>query len=274
MSIILLSRLSDSSGRAVARDLAAKLDYECLDEEVFQEASAASGLPVGQIKRALSEPPTLFGMRAASRRRCLIHFKAALAEHLLRDRVVYHGPFGCWIVSGVSHALTARIHASLDDRVAVRSSRDGSSPDEARRAIQREDRGRLALARELFSGDDDDVGRFDLILNTSQVDPGSAVDVIAETVGLRRFQPMTYSVGCLQDLALARRLEARLVDLDPRVEVSADAGQVRIRTQLSGGLAKRRFAEIERRALALEGVSAVQIQNVGDLFSAIAGRLR
>ncbi len=274
MSLILLSRLSDTPGKAIAHQLAEKLGYECLDEEVVEQTASEADLSADLVRRALSEPPSLLGMRSAVRRRCLVRFRATLATRLLQDKVVYHGPFGGWVIRGVSHALTVRIHADAADRAAARSRKTGLDLAQARKIIQREDRGRLALVRELFEGDDDDVGRFDLVVNTSQVDPESAVDLIAETAGMRRYQPNSYSQRCLQDLSLAHQVEARLVDLDPKVAVEVDGGHARIRTQLNGAAAKRRFAEIERRALDLQGIRAVQIQNVGDLFSAIAGRLR
>jgi hypothetical protein len=198
---------------------------------------------------------------------------AVLAKKLLDDNVVYHGPFGQVLVTGVSHVLKVRIVAQLEDRVANKVKREGGlSAAEAERAILREDRERLQLAKQVFNLDDDDAALFDLVINTSQVDVDTASDIITGTVKLKRYQPMTYSVRCMENFELSARARAHLIDLDPNVLVEADNGKVRIRTRGGGWSTRKKVSEIRQRTANLEGVKSVDVEAVEDTLGRNAMR--
>ncbi len=186
--------------------------------------------------------------------------------------VVYHGPFGHILIPGVSHVLKVRIFAQREDRVATKVKREGAavSAGGVEKALLREDKQRSALAKLVFNVDDDDANLFDLVINTSQVDAATAADIIAGTVKLKRYQPMTYSVRCMENLELSLRIRASLIDLDPDLVVEADNGNVRVRTRARG----KKLTEVRQQADALEGVKSVEIEAVEDSFGRIAGGLR
>jgi cytidylate kinase len=244
------------------------LGYECIDQEVFRDAAAVSGIDESKLSRAFREPPSFFGMSETARRRSIAHVAAALARHMLKDNVIYHGSFGHLLIPGVSHVLKVRIYAQREDRVAARTRCDGEADSGgAEKALRREDRERQALAKMVFEVDDEDTDLFDLVINTSQVDVDTAVAIIASTAKLKRYQPMTYSMRCMENLELSLRAKASVVDLDPAVVVEADGGNVRIRTRCGRG---RRLAEVRRRAAELEGAKSVEIDTVKDSFGRIA----
>jgi cytidylate kinase len=274
MPIIIISRLSYTSGEAIAHGLASRLGYECLADEVFPEAASRSGIPVGKLRQALEEAPSLFGMAPSARKRLIAHLQAALLRRLLPDNVVFHGPFAHCLVQGISHVLKVRVFAHVQDRVALKVKQEGGSTREAGKAIVATDRARLLLAKLAFGVDDDDPSLFDLVLNTSQVDPETAIGLIAETVGHKRYQPMTYSQKCLENLELSQRARAALVDLDPEVVVQAESGQLRIRTRSAGRGKARRLAQIRERVATLSGVSGVEVETVADLLDHLTGSFR
>jgi hypothetical protein len=193
---------------------------------------------------------------------------------LLPDNVVFHGPFAHCLVQGISHVLKVRVFAHVQDRVALKVKQEGGSTREAGKAIVATDRARLLLAKLAFGVDDDDPSLFDLVLNTSQVDPETAIGLIAETVGHKRYQPMTYSQKCLENLELSQRARAALVDLDPEVVVQAESGQLRIRTRSAGRGKARRLAQIRERVATLSGVSGVEVETVADLLDHLTGSFR
>jgi cytidylate kinase len=273
VSSITISRLSYTSGRAIAHNVATALGYELADQEVFQSASSAWGIPEAKLLRAFQEAPAFFGMSASTRKRLIPLVSAELAAKLLKDDVVYHGPFGHVLVTGVSHVLKVRIFAQLEDRVANRVKREsGLSTAEAERAILHADRQRLQLAKEVFNVDDEDAAPFDLVINTSQVDVDTASDIITGTVKLKRYQPMTYSVRCMENLELSLRARAHLVDLDPNVLVEADNGNVRIRSRGGGWSARKKATEMRQRTAVLEGVTSVDVEMVEDTLGRMAMR--
>ncbi len=273
MPCITISRLSYTSGRAIAHNLATHLGYESVEQDVFQDAAAQSGVPEAKLVRALRDPPSFFGISNVARKRAIAYVAAALAKRMLSDNLVYHGPFGHILIPGVSHVLKVRIFAQREDRVAAKAKREGvASAGEVEKALLREDKQRVALSRLVFNVDDDDANLFDLVINTSQVDAGTAVEIIASTVKLKRYQPMTYSVRCMENLELSLRIRAGLIDHDPDLVVEADNGNVRIKTRAGGG--SKKLAEMRQQAATLEGVKSLEVEAVDDSFGRIAGGLR
>ncbi len=275
MSIISISRLSYTSGEAIAHNVSSRLEYNCIDLEVFRDASERSGIPQVKLEKALKETPSLlFGMSLATRKRYVMHIQAALSAHFLEDNVVYHGPFGTHLIEGVSHFLKVRIYAQLEDRITLKVKRDGCSYDEAKRVILRDDRQRLELADILFKADDDNNDPFDLLINTSRMDINTAVEVIAETVKQSRYKPMTYSVRCMEAQELSHRVKSSLVDLDPDIDVQVDSGNVRVRIKAQGWTKKKRISIVRERVSKIEGVKSVEIEAVADIFDRIVGSSR
>jgi len=264
MPCIAISRLSFTSGKAIADKVASQLGYECVDREVFQDAAANSGLTEEKAARALQEPPSFFGMSAASRKRAIAHVSAALARRFRAGDVVYRGPFGHLLIPGISHVLKVRIFATREDRIEAKLEREPAvSAEEAERAIVKDDKYRLKLARLVFNADDDDPNLFDLVVNTSQVDVDTAVDIIAGTAKLKRYQPMTYSLRAMEDCELSLRARASLIDLDPDVSAQAENGRLRLRSRIRSAdrAGKRQLAEMRQRASALEGVEDVEMES-------------
>lgn len=271
MPCITISSLSYASGRTIVHNSATRLGYELIDQEVFQDAARASGLSEAKLLRAFHEAPSFFGVSTAARKRHIAHVSAALAKRLLKDDVIYHGPFGHVLIPGVSHVLKVRVFAQREDRVATKVKRDaGLSVAEAEKALLKEDKQRAALAKQVFGFDDEDTSLFDLLIDTSQVDVDMAVDIIANTVKLQRYQPMTYSVRCLENLELSLRARASLVDLDTEVEVEADNGTVRVRTRVGGGTGKK-LAEMRQRIETLDGVKRIEVEALEHRLRRVSG---
>ncbi len=274
MSIISISRTPYTSSEAIARNVAGKLGYVCLDQEVFEEATAGSGIPPDKLQKAFSEPPSLFGMSLTTRKRCVASVQAGLSARYLDDDVVYLGDFGHLLVHGVSHLLKVRITAQEQDRVAQKAEREDCTTKEAEKQIQKSDKQRAALAKQLFGVEGNDSELFDLVINTSQVDIDTATDIIVDTVKHKRYQPMTYSVRCMQNVELGHRVRAALIDLDPDVDVQAEDGKVRVRIRDAGDGKGKRSEEIEQRAASLAGVEQVEVLAVKDLFDGTSRRGR
>jgi cytidylate kinase len=270
MPIVLLSRWSYTSGTTVAERLCSLLQCESIESEVLAEASTRSGIPRAKLERAFSEPPSFFGMSAVARKVCVAHVQAALSTRLLKDHALYDGPFGVHLIRGVSHVLTVRIQSDLEDRVVLKVQRDGGVPDDARKSIQEQDRHRLALARLLFDADDDNDDVYDVSINTSRIDVNTAVELIVERAKQDRLKPTTYSVACLEEQALAHRVRAALVDLDPGVEVAVHSETVSVRIRAQGLRAKKKISLARQRAAGIEGVGNLKIEQVKDPLARFA----
>jgi cytidylate kinase len=273
MATVIVSSLSYTSGEDIARGAASALGYEYVGEDVYEDASRRSGIPLEKIRKALLGAPSLLGRSTSARRRAFAHVQAAVAERLLKEDVVFHGPFGHLLVVGVSHVLTVRVLAPVEDRVSVKMKSEGCARKEAEKSIAREDALRLSIAGEIFGVSDDDTGRFDLVINTAEADSASSVGIIVETAKQERYKPMTYSIQRMEDIELSCRVRAALVDLDPEVRVEAKKGEVRIRARSSGRSTEKKMGEIRLIAEKQKAVTKVDVEAVSDLVDLIDKRL-
>jgi cytidylate kinase len=249
----------------VAGKVAASLNYEIIDEEVFDDASAVSGIPKDKLLTAFREAPSFFGMSAAIRKRSIAHVSAALAKRFLKDNVVYHGPFGHVLVPSISHVLKVRIIAQRKDRIAAKIEREPNlSETDAEKALLREDKQHVSLAKQVFDVDEDESELFDLVINTSEVDVDAATETILDTAKLKRYQPMTYSIQCIENLELSLRARALLVTDDPDVDVQVENGALRIRTRVR---AEGKHRTMREKAQKLKDVKNVEVDVLGDSLS-------
>ena len=101
-------------------------------------------------------------------------------------------------------------------------------------------------------------GRFDLVINVTQVGPERTANIIVETARDVKFQPITYSVKAMEDQELASRVQAALIDTWPDVTVTARDGEISIKSK---ALKKRkeRGLSVREQVQAMEGVSYVEV---------------
>jgi cytidylate kinase len=274
MSIICISGQPYTSSDAIARQVAARLGYEYVDQEVFAVAADRSGIPLPKLHKAFEEPPSLFGMSSATRKRCIAHVQAAVSSRLLQDNVVYLGSFGHLLIQGVSHVLKVRIAADLDDRIARLTEQEGCSTQEARKQLLRADNQHKALGKLISGMEDEDAKLFDLVISISQTTGEAATETITETVKQKRYQAMTYSLRVMRNLELSHRLKALLSDLDPDADVKTEDGRVQIRSRSSGRGKSKRLDEIRKRAEELDEVHEVTVIPVEDTIDRFADKLR
>ncbi|MHC4401377.1 MAG: cytidylate kinase-like family protein [Planctomycetota bacterium] len=227
MSIITISRGSYSFGKEVAEKVARKLDYECVSRDVLIEASEEFNVPEIKLLHAIRDAPSFFDRFTFEKEKYLAYFRAALLGHFQKGNVVYHGLAGHFLVKDVSHVLKVRILAEMEDRVKAVKEREGmTSEQEALRAVKHIDEARRKWSLHISGIDTNDPSLYDLVIHIKKLSTDDAAEVICHTVGLDRFQPTTESQQAMDDLVLATRVRASLVESYPRVSVTAKVGAV------------------------------------------------
>jgi cytidylate kinase len=274
MPIITISRRAYSRGKEIAEKSAKILDYECVGRKILRAASTEYGVPEEKLYKATHEAPSLLGMSPKTRKKYIAYVKAAFAEYMLKDNIVYHGPAGELLIQGISHLLRVRVTADLEERVALKMQRDGVSEKEARNRIIDIDEQHAKLMRWVYGRDDTDARLYDLVINVSLIGVDKAVDIITGTVRLKKFQPMTYSKKLLKNIELSCRVAAHLVDLDPDVRVRSENGNVHVFAKASGKAKAKNSEIIRERVLSLSNVKTVDVHVSEDLFERIAGQMR
>jgi len=231
MSVVIISGDSYCKREEIAGEAAKALGYACVSREILAEASRRYNVPEEKLEEALKDPSTLLYRFSNTRTRNLTYFQAALTTALSRDNVVYYGEAGHMFVSEVSHILTVRLMADFEDRTASKMEKEGMPEKQARELLLKESEQRKRWFLSIFGLDGMEPGRFDLVINLTQIGPERAASIIVETARDVKFQPITYSVKAMQDQELAGRVRAALIDTYPDVTVATKNGDISIKTK-------------------------------------------
>ncbi len=257
MSVVIISGESHCKREEIAKEVAEALGYVCFSREVLAEASRRYSIPEEKLEEALKNSSTFLYRFSNTRTRNLAYFQAALTAALNKDNVVYCGEAGHVFVSEVSHVLSVRLMADLEERVASKVEKEGMPEKKARELLLKEGEQRQKWFLSVFGVDGMESGQFDLVINVAQIRPERAVNIIVETARDVKFQPITYSVKAMQDQELAGRVRAALIDAYPDVTVTARNGDISIKAK---ALKKQeKITLIRDQVQGMEGVSYVEL---------------
>lgn len=226
MPIITISRGSYSLGKDVAEKLAQRLGYECISRDILLEASDEFNLPEIKLIRALHDAPTVLERFSHGKERYVAYIRSTLFHHMLKDNIVYHGLAGHYFLMDISHALKVRIIANIDDRVKEEMRRENISEEQARYVLKKDDEERRKWGLKIYGVDTKDSKLYDIVLHINTMTVEDAVDILYDMIQKSAFQTTPESLQKIKDFALAAKVNAALIDLAPKVKVTAIDGSV------------------------------------------------
>lgn len=273
MAVVIISAARYSGGGAIADRAAERLGYRLVGREILREAADSYGSSESLLAQAVDGRLAWRPLPSRDRRACLAFIQAALSDHLLEGDCVCHRLAAHLYVTGISHVVKVRVGAPVELRVAEAVRRLGVGEPKARRMIHRLDTRRQRWVSDLYGLDEDEPTSFDLMIDRTDMTIEEAATAIAETALESRFTPMSYSVKQARDQALASKVRAALVPVDPDVKVHADGGAVHIEAS-DLGRRSRKAAAFEERALAVPSVENVEITMIEDVFAKAAVSMR
>jgi len=254
MSIITISRGSYSRGKEVAEKLAQALGYECLSRDILLEASERFNIPEIKLIRAIHDAPSILQRFTYGKEQYVAYIRAALLRHVQKDNLVYHGLAGHFLLRGIPHVLKVRIIADLEDRVGEEMKRENISADEARRILLKDDEERRKWSLKIYGTDTWDPSLYDLLINIKCIKVDEAVDIIKCAVKGSCFQATPEGQSLVDEMSLAARIEAALVQEIPSVKVEVKKGEIFI--SLRGALRedKELMSRVQRLAANIAGI--------------------
>jgi len=274
MSVIIISSDFYKTGQEIAQSAARVLGYKALDRDILGKVASKAGAPEVKLTQALDEGPTFLGLSSKLCHRYLAYIQEATLSELLKDNVVCHGLAAHLYVLGVSHVLRVRVLTDAEKRVQELVSQGALSVNKAKGFLERQKKERRRWSMEAFHLDETDPSQYDLVISLSQIDSDEAVKIIGETVAYRRFQPMTYSIKCMEDLALASRVRSALLERFPDVRVRANRGTLIVETTALRREKQKRAKAIKELAGELPGVEYVEVHVINDIFRQAAESFR
>ncbi|HIQ21866.1 MAG TPA: cytidylate kinase-like family protein [Planctomycetes bacterium] len=245
MAIITISRGTYSGGREVAEKVAQRLGYECLSREVLVEASREFNIPEVKLLHAIRDAPSVLDRFSFGKERYVAYIQTALLEHFQKDNIVYHGLAGHFFVRHVGHVLKVRIVADPEDRIPAMMQREGiTDPDQARRRLDAIDETRRKWSLYLYGIDTHDPALYDLVIHLKDLSTDDAADIICHTIQMPCFQTTPESQQKLEDLLLAARVRATLIERYPRAGVGAHEGVVYIGVEGAGAREEKEIHDV------------------------------
>lgn len=274
MSIISITAGSYSNGRQIAKSVARRLEYEYVDIEIILPlVSSQFGVPESKLARALKEIPSSVGMFSQAKQQYMIYVDTVLSEYLLKNNIVYYGIAGFPVIREISHILKVQIIADLVDRINDKAKQSDVSPQKARKALAREDGRQRKWAETFYNMNISDPSLYDLVINIGHIkndDIENALETIITAVNHTKFQPMTYSLRCANNIAMSCRVRAMLASIDAKMKVKSDEGTVCIYTKAVKKKAEDKVLKIKQKVMKIEGIKHVEVYVDYDLFSSVA----
>ena len=231
MSIITISRGSYSKGKEVAEKVASRLGYKCLSREIILDASDLYHIPEIKMIKAIHDSPTILERFGGTKKAYVAYYQSALAGRVREDNVVYHGLAGHLLLKGIPHVLKVRIIAELEDRVTLEMKRENATRQEALDIIKKDDEERRKWTQSLYGVDPWDSCLYDLVIHIHKFTVDDAVDLICDSAGLSQFKTTKESQRKMNDLALASRIKAFLIEKHFDISVLSEFGNILIYTK-------------------------------------------
>lgn len=281
MPVITICGTPYSPVKEIAEDVARRLGFDCISTDVLHEAAAEFHIPEVKLRRALRDPPSFLDQFTFGKEKRLAFIQAALLDHFREDNVVYHGLAGQYFTREISHALKVRIVGSTEDRVKAVMRREevfaraaralkgiaswwmrhprrrrATSRAKALHILDRSDQARKRWGLHFYGTDPNDPNLYDLVICLGEFSISDAVGMTCAAAATDRFQTTAESQQAIDDLALAARVKANLIQRHPRVEVSASQGRVHIGLV---GTSSREVKGIQETVGRIQGVDAVDI---------------
>ena len=259
MSIIIISSDSKKIEEDIAEKVAAVMDYNRLGPKLLTDVAANYQIDPVKLREALETTPSVFkNMPSKNWRHYLSCIEAEVFDRLLKDNIVCWGLPAHLFVTGISHVMKVRLLAS-GQRIGKIAEQKGITVDRAEKLIADELRQRKKWSLAAYNLDETDPSQYDLVINLDQIDPTEAAITITNAIEYRKFQPMTYSIKCLSNLALAARVNARLLESMVNIKVQARDNSVVVFTKASNRQKRKKIAAIKELAGNIEGVGYVEV---------------
>lgn len=228
MPVLAMTREIGSLGTHVAHEVATRLGYDLVRQEIIAEAARVYEADPDSLVATVEARPRMFETGKVAARRHFAFVAAEVLNAALRDNVVILGRWSALLLRDIGHALRVRVCAPVELRAARVTRRFKVPPDEAVQRIRRSDEGIRARIRQFFDVEWDDPRLYDLTINTACVGVEEAADLLVSALRQPGRQPTDVTRTALWDAALVARVRAAL-------KANPDTDQTDITLRCRGG---------------------------------------
>ena len=270
MSIITISTEAYSNGRELAESLARKMGYQCVGEEIIDSASEQYGITKDKLIQALKSGTSFLDRFKGGKSKYIACLEAALSQQMLNSDLVYLGFIGLPWFQKISHVMKVRIIANLEDRISMAIKvQKLQGKVEAKDRIYREDEELKRWGKSILGLDIEDSSHYDLVINVGRMEAEDTDDAIATIIGAaqhKKYQPMTYSLNCMKDIALSLQVKASFIDELPNLEIKSERGTVFLFSKMFKRKKQEQVLALKSEIMKIEGVKHIEMYSSKEVF--------
>lgn len=227
MSIIALFSGSYCNDEELAEKVAQRLGYRCIgEEEILEEAARKHGAAQSRLARTLYGPSSFFKESAPERAQNVAYVRAALAERICKDNIVYHGFATHLLPKNVAHVLKVCLVADHDHKIALAMEQDGLAERDAREAVKKDNEQQLEWVRYLFDRGPWDESLYDMVISIPAHSIEDRADLICTNAQKEVLKSTPESQQAVKDFLLAARVYLPIARKWPEIEVTCTDGDV------------------------------------------------
>lgn len=258
MAVITISRQTGSFGDEIAKAVAEKLRYNCVDKMKISDALADQGLRAPDFEKFDGKKPTIWQSLSNQKKKFIFLLRAAVYDFARSGNVVILGRGGQALLKDIPGTLHVRIVAPFESRMRRLMDLEGYDEKKSEQLILQNDRDSSGYIRSFFDIDWDDENMYDLLLNTRTMSVETATSLIIAAITAPEFKESSKEVEKnLEDMALAQKAKGVLVGFTGIDLTSVEVAQGVV---VLTGLARSNesIAECQRTISRIEGVMEVR----------------
>ncbi len=259
MSVVIISANSFSKHEEIAEMVAQELGYKCIGQEIMAEASRRCNVSETKLKEALTDSSSFLDKLSNAKTRHLAYIQEAFLTVLEKDKIVYHGQTEHLLIEGVSHILKVRLLTDLEERVRLKIEKEQISEWKAYKSFLKESMATGKKPINVLGKDETDPTLFDLVVDVSNNGLDKSVRIISDMARDVKFQPITYSIKCMNDKVLECKIRASLIDSYPDVRVQAKDGNVSINSKALKKGKKDKSLSVKDQVEGMHNVNYVEV---------------
>lgn len=234
MAILSISREFGSGGREMGQKIAQSLGYEYVDKDSILSEMRTLGHKWETWAKELDEHcPTVWEKYDWSFRGFGAMLQKTILTHAAKDNVVIMGRGGGFLLKGIPHALSIRVVAPLDEKLARITKRDSVDQGMARWLMEKVDNGRACFIRALYGKEVSDPAEYDFTFDTGKMTIEEVTAAVIELLRERDQRKTEESQKTLLMRAEAVRIKAAILTnpafLLPTLDVEYDGGRLVLR---------------------------------------------
>lgn len=275
MSAIIISSDSQEIEQKIAELISESLGYGTINREsILPIVAEKHKISEDDLLKILEKRPSVFKSSIRNWRLLLSYIQETVLDELLKDNQICYGLAAHLYVLGVSHVLRVRILSNNDEKIRQIMAHSSATRKVAIKILEKEKKHRSQWSKDLYDMDETDSSRYDLSINLNNIDLNTAIRLIEGTISYRRFKTMSYSLRCIEDLALAARARAILIKRFPDIRVRANNGKLII-TLLTLRREKKKKTKIIKKMIGdIQGIDYVEVHVYNDFFGQAAESFR